>query len=407
MAVTTWAQSAGIQRLVVAVRDLAAAASMGDIVDIVRHAARQLVDADGATFVLRDNGQCYYVDYDAIEPLWREQRFPLEACISGWAMLNHQAVFIPDIYADDRIPHEAYRPTFVQSLAMTPVRTTEPVAAIGVYWADHHVMTEEEAELLQALADSTAVAIENTSIRNELEERVNARNAELSAANADLQAFVQLAAHDLRSPLLTVRGFTDLAIAFDRENLSPDGLASLENVRTQVERMRLLIDAILEYSTAATTELSVSEVDFDDIVGRVIVDLGGLIAQRNATVQVENLPTASVSGPLMERVLQNLIANAIHYGDPARPVVQVDGGIDDDGSVVITVCDNGQGVSDADRDVIFSMFKRGSAASLAEGTGIGLAFAQRVVRNHGGTVSVDRGPLGGAQFVVRLPGHAA
>jgi signal transduction histidine kinase len=403
MAVTTWARSTGIHRLVVAVRDLAAASTMAEIVDIVRHAARQLVDADGATFVLRDNGQCYYVDYDAISPLWREQRFPMEACISGWAMLNSEAVFIPDIYADDRIPHEAYRPTFVQSLAMTPVRTTDPVAAIGVYWADHHVLTEEESELLQALADSTAVALENTRIRSELEERVEARTAELQATNGDLQAFVQLAAHDLRSPLLTVRGFTDLAIAFDRDNLSPDGLESLEAVRSQVERMRQLIDAILEYSTATTSEMTVSRVDFDDIASRVIVDLRGLIEQRRATIDVHDLPTARVSGPLMERVLQNLIANAIHYGAPERPVVVVEGGREDDGSVFIAVSDNGNGVSEADRDVIFSMFKRGSAASRAEGSGIGLAFVHRVVSNHGGTVTVDRGPLGGARFVITLP----
>ncbi len=399
----TWAQSAGIHRLVVAVRDLAAAQSMEDIVDIVRHAARQLVDADGATFVLRDNGQCYYVDYDAISPLWREQRFPMEACISGWAMLNKQAVFIPDIYADDRIPHEAYRPTFVQSLCMTPVRSADPIAAIGVYWADNHVIPEEESELLQALADSTAVALENIRTRGDLEERVRSRTAELQAANSDLQAFVQLAAHDLRSPLLTVRGFTDLAIAFDRDNLSPDGLESLEAVRTQVERMRHLIDAILEYSTAATTELAVSRVDFDDIASRVIVDLRGLIEQRNATIEVRDLPTATVSGPLMERVLQNLIANAVHYGAADNPIVLVEGGRADDGSLFVAVSDNGNGVTEKDRETIFSMFKRGSAAAQAEGSGIGLAFVQRVVHNHRGTVSVDQGPLGGARFTVKLP----
>lgn len=376
---------------------------MDEVIDIVRHAARQLVNADGATFVLRDDGHCYYVDEDAIAPLWRGQRFPLERCISGWAMLNRQAVFIPDIYADERIPHEAYRPTFVQSLAMTPVRTSDPVAAIGTYWAEHHVLQDEEAELLQALADSTSVALENVRIRTELEERVVARTAELSSANNDLQAFVHLAAHDLRSPLLTVRGFTDLALAFDRENLSPEGLESLESVRTQVERMRLLIDAILEYSTAATAEITVTRVDFDDLASRVVIDLRGLIEQRGATVEFRDLPTARVSAPLMERVLQNLIANAIQYGDPEHPHVVVDGGRDDSGAVFVTVDDNGPGVTERDRAVIFSMFKRGSAAAQAEGSGIGLAFVERVVAKHGGTVEVDRGPLGGARFVLRLP----
>lgn len=162
---------AGMERLVGAVRDLAAARGLDDIVEIVRHAARELAQADGATFVLRDNGRCYYVDEDAIEPLWSGLRFPMEACISGWAMIHAEQVVIPDIYVDDRIPHEAYRPTFVQSLAMTPIRSELPVGAIGVYWATTHEATPTERRLLQALADSTAVAMENVRVIAELEER--------------------------------------------------------------------------------------------------------------------------------------------------------------------------------------------------------------------------------------------
>ncbi len=170
-ATTDAAYARGMERLVPAVRDLAAARGLDDIVEIVRHAARELAAADGATFVLRDNGRCYYVDEDAIEPLWSGLRFPMEACISGWAMIHAEQVIIADIYVDDRIPHEAYRPTFVQSLAMTPIRTAEPVGAIGVYWADTHEATLTERSLLQALADSTAVAMENVRVLAELEER--------------------------------------------------------------------------------------------------------------------------------------------------------------------------------------------------------------------------------------------
>lgn len=110
-----------MQRLVVAGRDLAAARDVDAVAETVRHAARELVGADGATFVLRDSRHCFCVAEDAIEPLWRGQRFPLEACISGWAMINQEQVAIADIYLDARIPHNAYRPTSVQSLVMTPV----------------------------------------------------------------------------------------------------------------------------------------------------------------------------------------------------------------------------------------------------------------------------------------------
>jgi GAF domain-containing protein len=77
--------------------------------------------------------RCYYADEDAISPLWKGQRFPLSACISGWAIINRQSVVIEDIYADERIPHDAYRPTFVKSLAIVPIRTLEPmILAAGV-----------------------------------------------------------------------------------------------------------------------------------------------------------------------------------------------------------------------------------------------------------------------------------
>src|SRR5690242_14853604 len=101
-----------VERLVDAVQQLSLTETLPEIQRIVRTEARALVGADGATFVLRDGDKCHYADEDAIEPLWKGSRFPMSACISGWAMLNRRPVVIPDIYVDDRIPHEAYRPTF-------------------------------------------------------------------------------------------------------------------------------------------------------------------------------------------------------------------------------------------------------------------------------------------------------
>ena len=144
-----------------AVQDLSLADSATRVQEITRTAARRLTGSDGATFVLRDDDKCYYVDEDAIEPLWKGQRFPLELCISGWAMLHRQHVVIEDIYVDERIPHEAYRPTFVKSLVMVPIRTLDPIGAIGIYWATRHRATEQQIGLARALADSTAIALQN------------------------------------------------------------------------------------------------------------------------------------------------------------------------------------------------------------------------------------------------------
>ncbi|HYB22507.1 MAG TPA: sensor histidine kinase, partial [Solirubrobacteraceae bacterium] len=151
------------------IQRLSLARSVQEVQEIVRTAARRLTGADGATFVLRDGEHCYYADEDAISPLWKGQRFPLEICISGWAMLNRRPAIIPDIYQDERIPHEAYRPTFVKSLVMVPIRQLDPIGAIGNYWASRHEPTARELALLQALADSTAVAMENVRFYEELE----------------------------------------------------------------------------------------------------------------------------------------------------------------------------------------------------------------------------------------------
>ncbi len=155
--------------LVGTVQALSLARSVPEIQEIVRTAARRLTGADGATFVLRDGPRCYYADEDAISPLWKGQRFPLDQCVSGWAMMNRTPAVIADIYEDPRVPHEAYRRTFVKSMAMVPIRAREPIGAIGNYWAEQHAPSDREIALLQALADSTAVAMENVSVHEELE----------------------------------------------------------------------------------------------------------------------------------------------------------------------------------------------------------------------------------------------
>jgi diguanylate cyclase (GGDEF)-like protein len=165
--------SGSTELLIDAIQRLALASSLDDVVEIVRVTARELTGADGATFVLRDGEFCYYVDEYAISPLWRGMRFPLEDCISGWSMLHKRTAAIEDIYADDRIPQDAYRPTFVKSLVMVPIRSIDPVGAIGNYWAERHAATPTEIKLLQALADSTSVALAHVTVQEELQKRVH------------------------------------------------------------------------------------------------------------------------------------------------------------------------------------------------------------------------------------------
>jgi diguanylate cyclase (GGDEF)-like protein len=176
-----------LEKLVAVVQQLSLARSQDHIIRIVRTAARELTGADGAAFVLREKEQCYYAGEDAIAPLWKGQRFPIDFCISGWVMKNRQSCTIPDVFDDDRIPHDLYRTTFVRSLVMVPIRTVDPMGAIGIYWSTTHAATLEQVQVLQALADAASIAMENAQFYAELEQRVRVRTAELEAMNLRLQ----------------------------------------------------------------------------------------------------------------------------------------------------------------------------------------------------------------------------
>lgn len=192
--------TSGLERLLVAVQQLSMADSLDEVQQVVRTAARDLGACDGATFVLRDGDQCFYADEDAIAPLWKGHRFPLEACISGFAMLNRTHVALPDIYADERVPHDAYRPTFVTSMLMVPVRILDPIAAIGAYWAQPHTPTDTEISLLQGLANAASVALDKVQV-----------HAQLASAVALREATHHLATTDDLTGLRNRRGYFELA----------------------------------------------------------------------------------------------------------------------------------------------------------------------------------------------------
>lgn len=157
---------------------LGQAESLEDVVGILRASARAGACADGMTVVLRDGELCHYVEEDAVGPLWKGQRFPLRECISGWSMLNRETAVIPDIRHDDRIPKDAYRPTFVRSLVMVPIGSN-PVGAVGAYWREGHVPSAAEIGSLQRLAKAAAAALA----------RLEARPTELTASERPVLAY--------------------------------------------------------------------------------------------------------------------------------------------------------------------------------------------------------------------------
>ncbi|MGQ0432354.1 MAG: sensor histidine kinase [Microthrixaceae bacterium] len=394
-----------MERLLQAVLDLASARTLDEIAEIVRHAARELSQADGATFVLRDSGYCYYMDEDAIAPLWRGHRFPIETCISGWAMLNNQGVAIPDVYVDARIPHDAYRPTFVKSLAISPIRTAEPIGAIGNYWATEHQATDTERRLLQALADSTAVALESVRVLTELEDRVVERTERLAMANADLQQFAAIAAHDLRSPLATVAGYAEL---LEREIGGTEGLTgqAVAGIRTTSRRLLEMIDELLTFARAGSTEVDIRPVDLDALVSAVLAELRQTIDEHEATITATPLGSVDADQTLLRQAMQNLIVNAMTYGrEDEAPKVRVEA-VRTDGHLALRVTDNGPGVPEAERARVLEPFARGTTSRGHDGSGLGLAICRRVAEQHGGHIVIGDAPEGGAEISLILPTSA-
>src|SRR5579883_611694 len=202
---------------------LSIARSVTEVMEIITQAARTLLDADGITFVMRQGDFCFYAEEDAISPLWKGRRFPMNMCISGWCMLECKAAVIADIYQDARIPHDAYRPTFVRSLMMVPVCQEEPIAALGAYWARTREISASEVALLQSIADAASLAVAHVNRLNEIRE-LHTRESEHRLVSGELQ-------HRFRNVLAVVQSVVSQSMRGDpdRARTINRRLASLAN----------------------------------------------------------------------------------------------------------------------------------------------------------------------------------
>jgi signal transduction histidine kinase len=404
------AYNRGMPYLISVIQALSLARDLATVMDIVRHAARRLVGADGATFVLRDNGRCYYVEEDAIAPLWKGQRFPMSACISGWAMLNRRAAAIPDIYQDARIPHDAYRSTFVKSLVMTPIRTADPVGAIGVYWASTHVSSNAEIELLTALADSTSVAMESVDLIANLEarvaqrtEEVRQRQSELEVLNKELESFSYSVAHDLRSPLITIDGFAQLLAEVCGDTLNADAREYLARITAASSRMQALITDLLALSRIVRAPMAQSQVDLAEMAREIAAILQERSPERSVTFVAHECWARGDAG-MLRIVLENLLSNAWKF--TAKTVdARVQLGISGAGDAFTTfyLRDNGAGFDPRYGSNLFGPFQRLHTQEQFPGTGVGLATVRRIINRHGGEIRADAQVNKGATFYFSLP----
>ncbi len=402
--------------LVQVIQRLSLARDLATVQEIVRNAARDLTGADGATFILRENDQCHYADEDAIGPLWKGMRFPVSACISGWSMLHRKAAVIPDIYADPRVPADAYRPTFVKSLAVVPIRSLDPIGAIGNYWATRHEATEEEVLTLQALADTTAVALENVRICKELDQRVRERTRELKRVNDELQQhteeadrsnhakgrFLATASHDLRQPLQTI---SLLNGTLRRLAGDADAAYAAEQQQQAIASMSRLLNTLLDISKldAGAITPQIGDFELGGLFDELRVEFTDIAAKKGLELEVAACRECARSDrTLLGQILRNLLTNAIRYTHSGAVRLQCER---EAAGLRIDVRDTGIGISHEHLPHIFEEFYQVGASRTAvrDGHGLGLSIVQRVARLLGHEIKVRSQLCQGSVFSVLLP----
>lgn len=395
--------------LVDTVQKLSLAKDIQEVMKIVRTVARNLTGADGATFVLRDGDYCFYADEDSISPLWKGNRFPMSQCISGWVMLNKKPVVIPDIYADERIPVDAYRPTFVRSLAMVPIRTIEPIGAIGNYWAKHYQPTLEETKMLQALADITAVSIENIEVRNKLEEKVKERTKELTEAltvekeiHEMKSAFVSMASHELRTPLSVILSSASLTEKYTHTEQQDQREKHIGRIKSSVKNLVDLLNDFLSIGKLEEGKVLVEYEIFDlkQLIQEILAELDGMKkTKQEIQLTFKGDKQVKLDKKILRNILFNLLSNAIKYSDEN---IDLNTEVKNDW-VTLIVKDRGIGIPAEQQNNLFGKFFRASNVNSIQGTGLGLNIVKHYIDLLDGTIDFTSLENQGTTFTVSIP----
>jgi PAS domain S-box-containing protein len=225
----------------------------------------------------------------------------------------------------------------------------------------------------------------------------------LQATNRELESFVHMASHDLRTPLVSIEGFAKLLAEDYGDRLDAEGQDYLRRVRVNATAMESLLTDLLELSRVTRTEEPRETVPVAEIVAQVLEDLGQPISESGAHIAVlGDLPTVCASPTRLRQVLSNLISNAIKFSrEGVVPRVEIAWEKLGE-SYRFSVRDNGIGIEAQFREQVFDLFTRLKEKDVA-GTGVGLAIVKRIVEDHGGTVGVDSRIGQGSTFWFTLP----
>jgi signal transduction histidine kinase len=238
----------------------------------------------------------------------------------------------------------------------------------------------------------------------ELERRVAERTAQLEAANKELESFAYSVSHDLRAPLRSIAGFSQILVEDYAANLDATALSYLERVQAASSRMGRLIDDLLELSRLSRAELLSQEVDLSPLAREILSSLQQRDPGRSVAMTVAETCVVRGDRRLLRIAMENLLDNAWKFtGKKDRAAIEFGCLHSEEGERVCYVRDNGVGLDMTYADKLFGAFQRLHSLQDFPGTGIGLATVQRIISRHGGRIWVASMPDEGATFQFMLP----
>jgi signal transduction histidine kinase len=241
--------------------------------------------------------------------------------------------------------------------------------------------------------------------RDRLEQKVQDRTAQLTALNADLEAFSYSVSHDLRTPLRHIAAFSQILREEYGSAMNPGAQEYLERIQSGTEKMAKLIEALLKMSRLSRKELICTVTDLNLLVKEVIAELQPELEGRRIDWRIGDLPPEECDSSLLKQVFANLISNAVKYTRRREVAVIEIGHVQEQDALVIFIRDNGAGFDEKYANKLFGVFQRLHRAEEFEGTGVGLSTVQRIIRKHGGEIWANGEVNKGATFSFSLQGR--
>ncbi|SEQ93060.1 ATP-binding protein [Natrinema salaciae] len=372
--------------------------------ELMYDAARQVAD-------VLDTDYCKVLDLDAErEELLLRQGVGWKPGIAGeatvsahesdsqaaYTLSNNHPIVVEDFETETRFSGpELLRSHDVRSGISTIIGPfDEPWGILGTHDTAPRTFTEEDISFVQSVANIVAEAIERHQYQHELEQLVanlERSNAQLAESNKRLEQFAYAASHDMQEPLRMVSSYLQLIERRYASEFDEDGREFLGFAIDGANRMRSMIDGLLEYSRVETQGEPLGPVDLERVLEDAQKDLHGTIEGHDATITADPLPRVDGDENQLRQVFRNLLENAIEYSGDEPPAVHVSA-TRDGSRWIVSVEDEGIGIEPDYHDRVFEVFERVHGRADGAGTGIGLALCERIVERHGGDIWVDSEP---------------